>query len=225
MRWASDEAFWLWHTVNAYDTEPDGGDVVLDYVQWSRLSMGTPARTDSPTPQAWSARSSTPWRARCTAPCWTTRGWSCPHGRPPDRRRHQQLAVAADSGNPDLLPGEFDELRWYDGRDASGTSVVWRAGNLSVGEPVFAPVPGTAPGEGGYWMTYATDRTDASSWLLVIPADDPASGPVARVRIPGTGAPRPARELAAHAGVRTPAGRCRPERPPSLGHDARPLTR
>ena len=85
VRWASDEAFRLWHTVNAYDSEPDGGDVVL---------------------------------------------------------------------------------------------------GLSVGEPVFAPSPGTAPGEGGHWMTYATDRTENGSWLLVIPADDPGSGPVARVRIP-----------------------------------------
>ncbi|MFC8963764.1 carotenoid oxygenase family protein [Streptomyces sp. NPDC057094] len=60
----------------------------------------------------------------------------------------------------------------------------WDAGNLSVGEPVFAPSSGSPGGEGGYWMTYATDRTDESSWLLVIPADDPGSGPVARVRIP-----------------------------------------
>lgn len=33
-------------------------------------------------------------------------------------------------------------------------------------------------------MTHATDRTDASSWLLDIPADNPGSGPVARVRTP-----------------------------------------
>jgi carotenoid cleavage dioxygenase-like enzyme len=60
----------------------------------------------------------------------------------------------------------------------------WVAGTLSVGEPVFAPVPGTADTDDGYWLTFATDRTDYSSWLLVLPGRDPEDGPLARVRIP-----------------------------------------
>lgn len=46
MRWAEDEAFWLWHTVNAYASpgrpgEADGPDptVRLDYIQWPRLAL------------------------------------------------------------------------------------------------------------------------------------------------------------------------------------------
>src|SRR5262249_1887873 len=39
VRWAHDDAFWLWHTVNAYDD--DRGDVVFDYVQWSHLTLVT----------------------------------------------------------------------------------------------------------------------------------------------------------------------------------------
>lgn len=39
VRWAEDEAFWLWHTVNAYE-RPGDGHVVLDYVQWPELSLG-----------------------------------------------------------------------------------------------------------------------------------------------------------------------------------------
>lgn len=39
--WAADEAFWLWHTVNAYDDGPGERDpVVVDFVQWSRLTVG-----------------------------------------------------------------------------------------------------------------------------------------------------------------------------------------
>ncbi|WKE73646.1 carotenoid oxygenase family protein [Streptomyces sp. WP-1] len=38
VRWVDDEAFWLWHTVNAYDT-PDGR-VVLGYMRWPSLSLG-----------------------------------------------------------------------------------------------------------------------------------------------------------------------------------------
>ncbi|OKJ04641.1 carotenoid oxygenase [Streptomyces sp. CB01249] len=185
VRWASDDAFWLWHTVNAFDTEPGGGDVVLDYVQWTRLSLGAPAEGAGPNhaglvravidPDAGTMRRTVLDDVRMELP------------RTDDRligRRHHQLAVASDSGSLDLLPGEYDTLRWYDGNDPAGPHVAWRAGDLSVGEPVFAPVPGTGPGEGGYWMTYATDRTDGTSWLLVIPSEDPASGPVARVRIP-----------------------------------------
>lgn len=78
----------------------------------------------------------------------------------------------------DRLP---DGLRWYDVE--GGRSELWPTGDLSVGEPVFAPTPGGADGE-GHWLTFATDRTDGTSWFLVIPADAPASGPLARVRIP-----------------------------------------
>ncbi|MET8036190.1 carotenoid oxygenase family protein [Streptomyces sp. NPDC005345] len=185
VRWASDDAFWLWHTVNAYDAEPDGGDVVVEYVQWSHLSMGQPDTSAGANagglvravidPLAGTMRRTLLDDARMELP------------RTDDRligRRHHQLAVASETGDLDLLPGEYNALRWYDGRDTDGTSVSWDAGDLSVGEPVFAPSPGSPGGEGGYWMTYATDRTDESSWLLVIPADDPGSGPVARVRIP-----------------------------------------
>ncbi|MGW6414869.1 carotenoid oxygenase family protein [Streptomyces sp. NPDC055055] len=43
---------------------------------------------------------------------------------------------------------------------------------------------GTDSEERGYWLTFATDRTDGSSWFLVVPAEDPAAGPVARARVP-----------------------------------------
>ncbi|WP_406300913.1 carotenoid oxygenase family protein [Embleya sp. NBC_00888] len=33
-------------------------------------------------------------------------------------------------------------------------------------------------------MTFAIDRTQDTSWLLVIPDEDPGSGPVARIRVP-----------------------------------------
>ncbi|MEU3792539.1 carotenoid oxygenase family protein [Streptomyces fructofermentans] len=185
VRWASDDAFWLWHTVNAYDTEPDGGDVVLEYVQWSHLSMGSPDKSAGTNPGGLVRAVIDPAAGTMRRTLLDDARMELP--RTDDRligQRHQQLAVASETGKLDLLPGEYDALRWYDGRDANGTSVMWDAGDLSVGEPVFAPSPGSPDHEGGYWMTYATDRTDESSWLLVIPADDPGSGPVARVRIP-----------------------------------------
>jgi carotenoid cleavage dioxygenase len=97
-------------------------------------------------------------------------------------QRHRTLAVAGRTGRVDLLPGEYDAIRWYD--TSTGAVTVWPAGDLSVGEPVFAPSPGDPDDGHGYWMTYATDRTDGASWLLVLAAEDPSAGPVARARIP-----------------------------------------
>ncbi|MCT4357842.1 carotenoid oxygenase family protein [Streptomyces sp. Je 1-79] len=184
-RWAADEAFWLWHTVNAYDDGPgEDAPVVLDYVQWSRLTVGgapedsehqvrsglVRARID---PAAGSVARTLLDEARVEFP------------RVDDRRigrRHRHAALATGTGREDLLTGEYDAIRWFD--TETGTARVWPAGDLSVGEPVFAPEPGQDSEEHGYWLTYATDRTDGSSWFLVIPAEDPASGPVARARIP-----------------------------------------
>ncbi|MEV7508985.1 carotenoid oxygenase family protein [Streptomyces sp. NPDC091201] len=182
-RWADDEAFWLWHTVNAYDdgTGPDA-PVVLDYVQWSRLTVGGEDPSEPVTgglararldPAAGSMSRTLLDDARVEFP------------RIDDRRigrRHRHAALATETGRTDLLAGEYDAVRWFD--TETGAAEVWDAGDLSVGEPVFAPEPGLDSDAHGYWMTFATDRTDGSSWFLVIPAEDPASGPVARARIP-----------------------------------------
>ncbi|MFF1659451.1 carotenoid oxygenase family protein [Streptomyces sp. NPDC058255] len=190
VRWANDEAFWMWHTVNAYDTGPDAG-VVLDYVQWPRLTLGpAPAAQNSPgepsVPRGLIRAVIDPATGRIERTPLDDAWVEFP--RVDDRRigrPHRWIALAADSGRTQgLLPGEYDAVRWYDTQNPSAPSHVWHAGNLSVGEPAFAAVPGREDEGEGYWMTFATDRTDDSSWLLVIPGQDPASGPVARLRIP-----------------------------------------
>ncbi|WP_392667885.1 carotenoid oxygenase family protein [Streptomyces sp. LN785] len=183
VRWAHDEAFWLWHTVNAYDTVPGDGDVVLEYVQWAHLALGAPGQGERPNPGGLVRAVVDPFGGTMHRTQLDDSRIELP--RIDDRligRQHRWIAVASGTGAVGLLPGEYDAIRWYDTEDGTGASLLWRAGDLSVGEPVFAPAPGD--GSGGYWMTYATDRTDASSWLLVIPADAPSAGPVARVRIP-----------------------------------------
>ncbi|MEU8137821.1 carotenoid oxygenase family protein [Streptodolium elevatio] len=195
VRWADDEAFWLWHTVNAFDAP--NGHVVLDYVQWPSLDLGggavggtahsglTRAVVD---PAAGSVRRTRLDDARVELPRVDDRVL----GRP-----HRRIGVAAGSGRrAGLIAGEYDALRWYD-IDSAGTgagstaaatttttTVLWDAGDLAVGEPAFAPTPGSGDEAGGHWLAFATNRTDGESWLLVLPADDPAQGPVARIRIP-----------------------------------------
>ncbi|MFD7447241.1 carotenoid oxygenase family protein [Streptomyces sp. NPDC059909] len=120
-------------------------------------------------------------------------------------RRHRHIGIASESGRVDLLPGEFDGISWYGtsapaGGAGSGVQKSY-AGDFSVGEPVFAPSPGDTADDRGYWLTYATDRTDAPSRLLVFPAEDPASGPVAPGTHPRAGPARAARDVAALVGM------------------------
>ncbi|MFJ9817300.1 carotenoid oxygenase family protein [Streptomyces sp. NPDC101151] len=184
VRWARDDAFWLWHTVNAYDVAADG-TVVLQYVQWSRLSLGERTEGGADRSHLMSTVIDPATGRMRRTPLDDAR---IEFPRIDDRligRRHRQVAVAADSGRtPGLLPGEYDALRWYDTGDTAVPSQTWPGGDLSVGEPAFAPSPGHTDDREGYWLTFATDRTDASSWLLVLPARDPVGGPLARVRIP-----------------------------------------
>ncbi|QFG24146.1 carotenoid oxygenase family protein [Actinomadura sp. WMMB 499] len=184
VRWAHDSAFWVWHTVNAHDLPT--GEVVLDYVQWPGPGLGPrPAGPGGAPrglaravldPAAGTVRRELLDDARVEFPRVDDRMLAGPHRR---------IATAAGTGRtPDLLPGEFDGLRWYEVRDGEVSAQTWDANPLSVGEPVFAPVPGTTGADEGYWLTFATDRTDLSSQLLVLPGGDPAAGPVARVHIP-----------------------------------------
>ncbi|MEU4082203.1 carotenoid oxygenase [Streptomyces venezuelae] len=183
-RWAADEAFWLWHTANAYDEGPDEhSPVVLDYVQWSRLTVGAAEDGANPARGGLVRARIDPVAGSMTRTVLDDARVEFP--RVDDRRigrRHRHTALATGTGRSDLLPGEYDAVRWYD--TETGATTVWPAENLSVGEPVFAPEPGSDAEERGYWLTFATDRTDGTSWFLVIPAEDPGAGPVARARIP-----------------------------------------
>ncbi|MEU9298669.1 carotenoid oxygenase family protein [Streptomyces sp. NPDC048266] len=185
--WSLDDAFWMWHSVNAYDDGPGPqAPVVLDYVEWNRLTVGqTAPGGDGPATANLVRARIDPAVGRMTRTVLDDARAEFP--RIDDRhigRRHRRTALAAGTGRPDLLSGEYDALRWFDVE--TGTGQLWDAGDLAVGEPVFAPEPGSGESaeDRGYWMTFATDRTDGTSWFLVFPAEDPASGPVARVALP-----------------------------------------
>ncbi|OWA20511.1 carotenoid oxygenase [Streptomyces sp. CS159] len=185
--WAHEDAFWMWHSVNAYD---DGSGpqapVVLDYVEWNRLTVGPSTRNESDPVTARLVRARIdPAGGRMARTVLDDARVEFP--RIDDRRigrRHRHTALATGTGRTDLLSGEYDAIRWYD--VDTGAAQLWDAESLAVGEPVFAPEPGrnATADDHGYWMTFATDRTDGTSWFLAFPAEDPATGPVARVRIP-----------------------------------------
>ncbi|MGD9530872.1 carotenoid oxygenase family protein [Pseudonocardia sp.] len=184
IRWARDEAFWTWHSANAYD---DGDDpdapVVLDFVQWTRPT-GFSRASDAPVRGGLARARIDPARGSLTRD-WLADTAGVEFPRVDDRRigtPHGTIAVGATTGNQKPVAGDHDAVLWLDARTGSVTR--WDAPEFAVGEPVFVPRPGDPDESHGWWVTFATDRRDDVSWFLVIPAGDPASGPVARVRIP-----------------------------------------
>ncbi len=184
VRWCEDDTFWLWHTVNAHDAkdpvDPVADVVVLDYVQWPRPVGLVPGPDATPRlaravldPAAGTVRRETLSDLTVEFP------------RIDDRllgRAHPISAFAMRTGRPQQHPGCWDALAWHDTR--TGTMSRWEPVDLAVGEPAFAPDPRSdAPGR-GWWLTQVTRFDNGDSSLLVIPAADPASGPVAAVRMP-----------------------------------------
>ena len=172
VRWFSTDTFWMWHTANAFDL-PDG-DVALDYVEWCYPGGLTRQREPN-----WSTLSrAVIGRNGITRTVLCERDMEFP--RIDDRSTtlgHRVVATIGKSGSSNLPPGAADSLCWFDVQ--AGTESVWTHESLAPGEPIL--MPGDAA---DHWGTIATDREDMSSWFLIFPASDPASGPIARVRLP-----------------------------------------
>lgn len=173
VRWFSTDAFWVWHTANAFDL-PDG-DVAVDYVEWHYPGGVSDATGPNPS----QLRRAVIGRNGITRTTLHERNIEFP--RIDDRTvtlDHRVVATVGESGTRTLPVGADDSLFWFD--VGSGSESVWSHDTLAPGEPVYMfGDSGT-----GYWGAIATDRTDESSWFLVFDEDDPRTGPRARVRLP-----------------------------------------
>jgi carotenoid cleavage dioxygenase len=180
VRWCEDDAFWMWHAAGAYERDdPAGGNpVVLDYVHWDRPRGLVPG--DAHGHGVLARALLDPAAGTITRTVLADDAVEFP--RVDDRRlttRHGVVATAA-SGRSDVQGP--DALCWFD--PDTGTRTRWSAGDLAVGEVAFAPDPASDAPDSGWWLTFATDRRTGESRLLVIPAADPGTGPVAQVRLP-----------------------------------------
>ena len=183
VRWCEDEAFWMWHTANAHDAKDprDGSDiVVLDYSEWDRPHPIAPGAPVTPRlsravidPAAGTVRREVLADVAVEFP------------RIDDRllgREQPVSAFAMQTGRPRSHPDVWDAIAWHETR--TGTITRWEPDGLAVGEPAFAPDPHSSAPDRGWWLTLATRLSDGASSLLVIPAADPASGPVATIWMP-----------------------------------------
>lgn len=176
--WATTDPFWLWHTANAHDL--DDGRVAVDYVRWSAPGGLVPGVQPAGSLARMTVDATTGQVRHDTL---VERSMEFP--RIDDRSigaGHRQVATALKGGDRQLPNGDADTLGWFD--TGTGAFVTWDAGDLAVGEQCFVPAPGDPDPRHGWWLCIATDRTDLSSRLLVVPAGDPTSGPVATVHLP-----------------------------------------
>ena len=171
VRWASDDAFWVWHFANGFDL-PDGS-VCVDYAQWAY--PGGFADLGTPCDGALVRAVIDPGTGKATRTVVADRDVEFP--RIDDRSTTQRHGTIATLGKVAGRTGGMDALLFFD--MAAGSETYWAPSHVAVGEPIF--MPGS---EDEYWGMIGTDRTDMSSWFYVLPAADPGSGPLAKVRLP-----------------------------------------
>lgn len=172
VRWASDDAFWVWHFANGFDL-PDG-KVCIDYAQWSYPSGF--ARTDAPCDGGLVRAVIDPETGHVTRTVVSDRDVEFP--RVDDRLLTDDHGTIATLGKTGVRDGAMNAVYFFD--MARGSETLWNPGDaFSIGEPIFMP-----GAEADYWGAIGTDRSDLSSWFFVLPASDPSSGPLAKVRLP-----------------------------------------
>ena len=168
-RWYDTDAFWTWHFGNGFD---DGDDVVFDGVRWDHLGIDL-AGDNGENAGDYARFRLRPGTTQAQVDTVVDRQMEFP--RIDDRqigRRHSAVALGSRTGTRDIPVGQFDAILTLD--PETGRTAEYDAGDLAVGEPCFA---------GDHLLTFAIDRTDFSSYLLILRADDVSAGPVATVAI------------------------------------------
>ncbi|MBM9474826.1 carotenoid oxygenase family protein [Nakamurella flavida] len=187
VRWAHGDTFWTWHMANAFsrpgqDGSPSSVDspIVLDMVQHSDPGMGMGRGTHTSAfvrttvdPVAGTIAHEEIEAGRLEFP------------RIDDRRlgsAHRRVAVGYRTATAPAVMGAFDAVRVFD--TATGSAQQWTSDGL-VGEPSFAPRPGSTAPDDGWWLDIVADPAGvAPSRLVVLDAADVSAGPVATVQLP-----------------------------------------
>lgn len=179
VRWFDVAPCYVFHPLNAFD---DGDRVVLDVVRYERMFDAHRLGPDDASPELWR------WTIDTTTgtvheeqlsdvPLEFPRVDERVVGRPHRWAYATEVPRTAD-GN------DFGQrLVRIDGKTGSTTLVDLGAGRRG-GEWVMVPRHAGAAEDDGWLMTFVHDAATDRSELVVLPAADPASGPLARVLLP-----------------------------------------
>lgn len=188
VRWAHGDTFWTWHMANAFHRPgPDGSPgtadspIVVDMVQHNNPGMGL---RSGPHTSAFVRTTIDPVAG--TIDHEEIEAGRLEFPRIDDRllgSMHHQVAMGHRTAAAPPVPGAFDAVRVFD--STTGRAATWAAENGLVGEPSFAPRPGSSAPDDGWWLTIVADPAGVDlSRLVVLEAADIAAGPVATVQLP-----------------------------------------
>ncbi|MEQ1785756.1 MAG: carotenoid oxygenase family protein [Acidimicrobiales bacterium] len=179
VRWFEVAPCYVFHPLNAHD---DGDKVVLDVVRYDRMFDAKRLGPDDSAPLLWRWTIDT-GAGTVTEEPLGDQAMEFPRvdervvGRP-HRWGYASAIRRADQDN-----GFGGDLVRIDGKSGDMTRIDLGAGRIG-GEWVMVPRHEAAAEDDGWLMTLVYDaRTDRSE-LVVLPAADPADGPVARVMLP-----------------------------------------
>ena len=179
---ARTDAFWVWHTANAFDQiDTSGRRIVIDYPYWTHPGMGLmPEEATSGVQRAVMDLD------RSTVAITQVDDQMAEFPRIDDRHtgeRHRWYHVAGkDPDHPPTVAGEWNRLLRYN--VDTGEVQDRRGGDRGFGEAVFVPRRPDAPADDGYLMTYEFTPGSPTTDLVLLDAGDITASPVARIRIP-----------------------------------------
>jgi carotenoid cleavage dioxygenase len=169
----------VFHPLNAHD---DGDKVVLDVVRYDRMFDAKRLGPDDSAPLLWRWTIDT---ATGTVREEQLSDQPMEFPRVDDRvvGRAHRWGYGSEIRRSDLDNGFGGNLIRIDGKSGAMTRVELGAGRIG-GEWVMVPRHDGAAEDDGWLMTLVYDAAIDRSELLVLPAADPADGPVARVLLP-----------------------------------------
>lgn len=180
--WFDIDPCYIFHTFNAFNDPGDANVIHLDAIHYS--DMWVEGATDFTSEGAlWrysidlaNAKVSTTQRddQMLEFPRIDPRRQGHPH------RYGYGMNIAIDA---DGQPNGGSALVKYD-FDNDTSSKYELAEHLRSDEPLFVPASEDAAEDEGWLLAFELDRTTDTSSLIVLDASDPASGPIARVRLP-----------------------------------------
>ena len=190
LQWLPLENCYVFHFLNAYS---DGDRIIIDACRLPRMDIGL----DPNAPDLPAGEDPSGYLTRFTVDVAAGRvdheriaELSGDFPRIDDRltgRRHRHGYVATFAiGAPDRsvpgADGQFDSITAYDLDRGTETPYIVGPGRV-IGEPVVAPDPTAAEGE-GWVMSYVYDRATDRSEVHLLDATDIGAGPVAIVHLP-----------------------------------------